>query len=197
MASKARRTTKKKEHAASPGQAPQAGQPPSVDEAATMPALATEGGDGKDGKSAERSITHQAHHRIMAQAINHLIEAFNEFQKDTTAQLTNMKRQLKDLDATVLKLQRQVEQQGQRLTEIDDDVMGLTLDNNLELRRLKAQVDALWEVIAASSAFDAAQVLQKREEVEAREDSRIDELSRELEGYAEAPGGRKRGGGRV
>lgn len=195
MASKARRTTRKKDHAASPGQATPAGQPPGVDEAAGIATLA-EGGDGKDGKPAERSVSHQAHHRIIAQALNHVIEAFNEFQKDTTAQLTTMKRQLKELDATVLKLQRQVEQQGQRLTEIDDDVMGLTLDNNLELRRLKAQVDALWEVISSNSAFDAAQVLQKREEVEAREDSRIDELSRELEGFAEAPGGRRRGGGR-
>jgi chromosome segregation ATPase len=191
VASKTRRASKKKEHATPPAQA---SPPPGGDEQIDVQPLPADDGDGKP---AERSVSHQAHHRIIAQAVNHLIEAFNEFQKDTTTQLTNMKRQLKELDATIMKLQRQVEQQGQRLTEIDDDVMGLTLDNNLELRRLKAQVDALWEIIAANSAFDAAQVLQKREEVEAREDSRIDELSRELEGYAEAPAGRRRGGGRT
>jgi septal ring factor EnvC (AmiA/AmiB activator) len=189
-----RRSTKKKEHTAPVAAGPPAGQAPAATEPAERLELSPESGDGK---AADKGVSHPAHHRIIAQAVNHLIEAFNEFHKDTTAQLTTMKRQVKELEATLYKIQKQAEQQEQRLTEIDEDVMGLTLDSKLDVRRLKAQVDALWDVIAANAAFDADDVRLRREEVDAREDSRIDELGRELEAYAANGGGKPPAGGRA
>ena len=129
--------------------------------------------------SEEKAVSHQSHHRMIAQAANALIENFGELRNQVVETEREYKRADKDLDTRFFQLRQQLEAVEKRLTDFVEEMTQVAFESNLKIRGNSDRISALWDALQASSS-NVDDVKQRREEAEAREVARQAEIDRRL-----------------
>ena len=126
----------------------------------------------------EKAVSHQSHHRMIAQAANALIENFGELRNQVVETEREYKRADKDLDTRFFQLRQHLEAVEKRLTDFVEEMTQVAFESNLKIRGNSDRISALWDALQASSS-NVDDVKQRREEAEAREVARQADIGQE------------------
>ena len=127
----------------------------------------------------EKAVSHQSHHRMIAQTTNALIENFGELRNQVVETEREYKRADKDLDARFFQIRQQLEAVEKRLTDFVEEMTQVAFESNLKIRGNSDRISALWDALQAGSP-NVDDVKRRREEAEAREVARQAEIDRRL-----------------
>lgn len=134
--------------------------------------------------SSDKTVSHLTHHRMIARNLNALRENFGELRKQVVDTERQYKRGDKSLDTSLFQTRNQVEALEKRLVEFIEEMTEVAFNSNLEIRGNSDRINAIWDALEAV-APDAAEIKQRREECEKREEARQQEIDRRLQDLAD------------
>ena len=159
--------------------------------------------NGEETKASSKQTTaskspnlpaHAAHHRMVARNLNGLLENFGEFRKDMIAEVRELKRELKRLDAKLFRLQNDVEKLSRQHDTFTEEMTSVAFDTNLELRGALNHVEELWQAMAQVAGANRKTVERHKRDVEEREERRVAEIDRKLSDLAASANDKKKDG---
>lgn len=134
--------------------------------------------------NSDKTVSHLTHHRMIARNLNALRENFGELRKQVVETERQYKRGDKSLDTSLFQTRNQVEALEKRLVDFIEEMTEVAFNSNLEIRGNTDRITALWEALEAV-APDAAEIKQRREACEKREEARQEEIDRRLQDLAD------------
>ena len=133
---------------------------------------------------SDKTVSHLAHHRMIARNLNALRENFGELRKQVVDTERQYKRGDKSLDTSLFQTRNQVEALEKRLVEFIEEMTEVAFNSNLEIKGNSDRIQAIWEALEAV-APDAKEIKRRREECEKREEARQSEIDRRLQSLAD------------
>ena len=140
----------------------------------------TNGSAATSVTSDDKTISHQAHHRMIARNTNALLENFGELRNRIMAMDEDYKRGGADSDKNSFPMRKQLEDFKERLTRFIEEMTQVAFESNLKIRGNSDRISALWDALETVAA-DANDVKRRREEVETREEARQADIDRRLQ----------------